>query len=177
MDKACQSLINLDYGLFPKASNHEDTAEVGWLFYSTQQQDEEHVSDLISRLVGERGGAKWRLIRTNERYRKASEDNGPKTYVIHLEASSNRAMAIRHKLGAWYGSSSKTFPVGMKVRLVPPYQTILSYGHKTKYALLVDRQAALSPRRSLWPSPHKSFHPPRYFTRLIGPGTLKMASH
>jgi hypothetical protein len=31
MDKACLSLTNLDFGLFPKAVNHEETAEVGWL--------------------------------------------------------------------------------------------------------------------------------------------------
>jgi hypothetical protein len=32
------------------------------------------------------------------------------------------------------------------MRLLPPFQTILSYSHKTKYAALVARQAALSAR-------------------------------
>jgi hypothetical protein len=32
------------------------------------------------------------------------------------------------------------------MRLVPPFQTILSYSHKTKYAALVAKQAALSAR-------------------------------
>jgi hypothetical protein len=36
MHKARQTLVNLEYGLFPKACDHEDTAEVGWLLYSTR---------------------------------------------------------------------------------------------------------------------------------------------
>jgi hypothetical protein len=30
MEKARSSLMNLDYGIFPKASDHEHTAEIGW---------------------------------------------------------------------------------------------------------------------------------------------------
>jgi hypothetical protein len=36
MDRAWQTLVNLEYGLFPKACDHEDAAEVGWLLYSTR---------------------------------------------------------------------------------------------------------------------------------------------
>jgi hypothetical protein len=54
--------MNLEYGLFPKASNHEETAEVGWLLYSMHQHDEERVSDLISNLVKEKVWVKWRPI-------------------------------------------------------------------------------------------------------------------
>ncbi len=53
MDKARLSLANLEYGLFPKASDHEETAEIGWLFYSVRQQDEERLSEMISCLVNE----------------------------------------------------------------------------------------------------------------------------
>jgi hypothetical protein len=62
LDKARQALMNLEYGLFPKASNHEETAEVGWLLYSMHQHDEERVSDLISNLVKEKVWVKWRPI-------------------------------------------------------------------------------------------------------------------
>jgi hypothetical protein len=146
MDKARQAFINLKYGSFPKASDHEETAEVGWLLYSTRQQDEERISEMISNLVKEKVGAKWRPIRINDRNRKAPEDTSPRTYALHLEAASNRAAAIRQELGLWYGSSSKVFPDGTKMQLVHHFQTILSYSHKTKYSSLVACQAAISSR-------------------------------
>jgi hypothetical protein len=52
-------------------------------------------------------------------------------------------VAIWQKLSTWYGSKSKGFPDGTKMRVVPPFQTILSYSHKTKYSTLVAQQAAL----------------------------------
>jgi hypothetical protein len=58
MDKARQAFINFKYGSFPKASDHEETAEVGWLLYSTRQQDEERISEMISNLVKGEGGCK-----------------------------------------------------------------------------------------------------------------------
>jgi len=54
MDKARQAFINFKYGSFPKASDHEETAEVGWLLYSTRQQDEERISEMISNLFKEK---------------------------------------------------------------------------------------------------------------------------
>jgi hypothetical protein len=33
--------MNLDYSLFPKASDHEVAAEVGWMLDSTRSHDEE----------------------------------------------------------------------------------------------------------------------------------------
>jgi len=135
LDKARQALMNLEYGLFPKASNHEETAEVGWLLYSMHQHDEERVSDLISNLVKEKVWVKWRPIQMNDRNRKYPDDTGTRTYA---------AAAIQQKLGLWYGSNSKVFPDGTKMHLV--LQTILSYSHKTKYSSLVARQAAVSSR-------------------------------
>ncbi len=40
----------------------------------------------------------------------------------------------------------KKFPDGSKMRLVPPFKTILSSGNKHKYASLIARQAALNSR-------------------------------
>jgi len=146
MDKPRLALINLDYKIFPKASDHEETAEIGWLLYSTHYQDEERLSDLMSNLAQERIGVKWRPIRTNDRYRKDPEDNTKRTFALHLEGPSNRAEIIRQKLAKWYGSKAKIFPEGTKMRLVPPFQSIISFNCKTENASLVARQAALSER-------------------------------
>jgi hypothetical protein len=146
MDKAHSELINLDYGIFPKASDHEDTAEIGWLLYSTRYQDEERLSEMLSNLVQERIGAKWRPIRTTERYKKDPEDPSKRTFTIHLNGSSQKAGIIRQKLAKWYESKAKIFPDGTKMRLVPPLQSMISFNCKTKYATLVARQAALADR-------------------------------
>ncbi len=53
MYKAQSALINLDYGIFFKASGHEEASELGWLLYSTYYQDEERLSKMISNLVQE----------------------------------------------------------------------------------------------------------------------------
>jgi len=48
MYKAQSALINLDYGIFFKASDHEEASELGWLLYSTYYQDEESFQSIIS---------------------------------------------------------------------------------------------------------------------------------
>ena len=63
---------------------------------------------------------------------------------MHIEAAANKVIDIRRKLATWYSTSSRTFPDGTKLRLVPPFQSIMSFTHKTKYAALVARQAALT---------------------------------
>jgi len=45
MEIARPSLMNMDFGIFPKASDHEISSEVGWLLYSTRSQDEERSSE------------------------------------------------------------------------------------------------------------------------------------
>jgi hypothetical protein len=145
MDKARSSLMNLDYCIFTKACDHERTSEIGWLLYSTRQQDEERISELISNLVNAKVGAKWRPIRCNDRNRKGPSDPTERTYALHLEGAEDSALKIRHLLKRWYSSGARNFPDGSKMRLVPPYQSI-TFGQKTKFASLVARQAALSAR-------------------------------
>jgi hypothetical protein len=90
--------MNLDYGLFPKACDHERTAEIGWLLYSTRQQDEERISELISLLVQAPVGEKWRPIRTNDQFRKDLPTNQERVYALHLEGADNSAEKIRQQL-------------------------------------------------------------------------------
>ena len=67
-------------------------------------------------------------------------------FALHLECAADRAQEVRQKLSKWYGSASKRFPDGTKMRLVPPFNTILSAGNRQKYASLIARQAALNSR-------------------------------
>jgi hypothetical protein len=146
MDKARSSLMNLDYGIFSKVCDHERTSEIGWLLYSTWQQDEERISELISNLVNAKVGAKWRPICCNDRNHKDPTNPIEQTYALYLEGAEDSALKIRQLLKRWYGSRARKFPDGSKMRLVPPYQSMIAFGQKTKFASLVARQAALSAR-------------------------------
>jgi len=64
MEKAKYSLENNDFSLWPKASDNENTTDIGWLLYSTRAQDKERLSALLSKLTGENIGVKWRPVRS-----------------------------------------------------------------------------------------------------------------
>ncbi len=100
MEKARHSLENNSFSLWLKASSHESASEVGWLLYSTRQQDEGRLAETFSSLSGENIGVKWRPIRTTDgsNRKKDSLDDSERVYALHLEAASDRARAAREKL-------------------------------------------------------------------------------
>jgi len=108
MDKAKYSLENNDFSLWPKASDNENTSDVGWLFYFTRAPDENRLTALLSKLIGENIRHKWKPIRVSEKIR-----------ALHVECAVDRMQEVKDKLSVWYGSSSKRFPDGTKMRLVP----------------------------------------------------------
>jgi hypothetical protein len=73
----------------------------------------------------------------NDRYKKDTSDASNRSYALHLEASTEKAALIGQRLSKWYGTGKSDFPDGTKMRFVPPFQTIISYTHKGKYASLV----------------------------------------
>jgi hypothetical protein len=77
---------------------------------------------------------------------KDKDNNTSRVYALHLECAADRVQEARQKLSKWYGSTSKRFPDDTKMRLVPPFNTILSAGNRQKYASLIARQAALNAR-------------------------------
>jgi hypothetical protein len=148
MDKARHSLDNQSFSLWPKATDLEFAAEVGLLLYSTRQQDEDRLSELLSSLAGKKIGVKWKPIQTTNGVsrNKTNQDNESRVYALLLECAADKTQDTRMKLSKWYGSHSKHFPDGSKMRLVPPFNTILSQGNKQKYASLIARQSALNAR-------------------------------
>ncbi len=98
-------------------------------------------------LIQENVGVKWCPIRSNDRNRKEEQgDENPRVFALHIEGAADRAAYLYHKSSTWHGASCTIFPNGTKVRLVRPYNAILSYTHKGKFAALIARQAALSSR-------------------------------
>ncbi len=147
MERAMSSLRNHNLGVYPRACDHENSSDVGWLLYSARQQDDERLAHLLSTLTGELLGVKWKQVRTTEGYKKRDpNDNSPRVMALHIEGPADKSHEIRQKLSKWYSSSSKSFPDGTKMRLIPPFNTILSRDNKVKFATLVARQEALNRR-------------------------------
>jgi hypothetical protein len=109
MEKTRHSWDNQEFSLWPKASDHELAADVGWLLYSTRQQDEERMAEMISSLSGKKIGIKWKAIRTTDGINrtKDKDNNSSRVYALHLECAADRAQEARQKLSKWYGSASK----------------------------------------------------------------------
>lgn len=110
------------------------------------QQDEERLAELFSFLTGGSIGVKWGPIWTmTGSYRpKEQQEEEERVYAIHLECALDKAREARNKLSTWYGSNSSIFPDGTKMRLAPPFSTILSISNRSKYTTLIAQQAALS---------------------------------
>ena len=145
MDKAKYSLENNDFSLWPKASDNESTTDVGWLLYSTRAQDEERLSALLSEITGEHIGVKWKPIRSsNANIRKKDQTpNEEKVKALHVECTVDRLQEVRDKLTLWHSSSSRKFPGGTKMRLVPTISAMTSMNNRTKFVSCLARQAAL----------------------------------
>jgi hypothetical protein len=120
--------------------------DVGWLLYSTRQQDEERLAELITKISGESIGVKWKPICTTDGVNRKRDPNSSQVYTLHLESAADHAQEVRKRLSIWFGSSSKRFSDGTKMRLVPPFNTVLSSGNKPKYAFLIAWQSALNSR-------------------------------
>jgi len=146
IDKAKYSLENNDCSLWPKASDNENTTDVGWLMYSTRAQDEERLSALLSEITGENIGVKWKPIRSSNASIRKKDQPPPEVNVkaLHVECAVDRLQEVRDKLSRWYGSSSRQFPVGTKVRLVPTITSVNSMNNRTKFASCLAQQAALT---------------------------------
>jgi len=146
MDKAKYSLENNDFSLWPKASDNENSTDVGWLLYSTRAQDEDRLTLLLSKVTGENIGVKWKPIRagTSNYRKKEKKDSEEAIRALHVECAVDRLQEVKDKLNLWYSSSSSKFSDGTKMRLVPTITAVTSTSNKTKFASCMARQAALT---------------------------------
>jgi len=146
IEKARYSLENGDFSLWPKASDNENATDVGWLLYSTRNQDEERLTSLLSKVTGENIGVKWKPIRasTFSSGKKGNQEPAETVRALHVECAVDRLQEVRDKLNLWYNSASNKFPDGTKMRLVPTINSVTSIANKTKFASCIARQAALN---------------------------------
>jgi hypothetical protein len=62
MEKAQHALANQDFSLWPKPSDNKNASDDGWFLYATREQDEKRLTYLLSQIIGENVGVKWKPI-------------------------------------------------------------------------------------------------------------------
>jgi len=146
MEKAKHSLENNDFSLWPKATDNENMTDVGWLLYSTRAQDEERLSALLLEVTGENVGVKWKPIRATSANVKPKDQTSSeeKVKALHVECAVDRLQEVRDKLNVWYSSSSRKFPDGTKMQIVPTINSVTSMSNIIKFASCIARQATLT---------------------------------
>lgn len=141
------SLQQYEMGLWQRPTDCEQVSDIGWLLYSTRNQDEHRLASLLSSLIGEPIGVRWRPVRTTSKYQKQTAANAANVVrALHLEGDSSRVHLLKHKIATYYGTSSKQFPDGTRMRLIPPFNSVISADSKSKYGAVVARQAAFLTR-------------------------------
>lgn len=141
-------LAGLEMGLWPRPTDHEQVSDIGWFLYSSRYQDEMRVAEMLSDALGIRVGARWRQIKTTDTNRRNQNANDPENVIraLHIEGPSHRIYDIKERLAHLYGSSTTAFIDGTKMRLIPPFNSVISASDKGKYGAVVARQAAFIAR-------------------------------
>lgn len=117
------------------------TTTIGWMLYSTRFNDTEFWSKTWSALCGVQVAARWKRISDGAKYdpkRDMSKD--PK--ALHVECASDDSTTVSRIMSLHYGTESKKFPKGTKMRIVPLVQTLTGDDNKRmrKFAVLLNRQ-------------------------------------
>jgi len=87
-------------GLWRPSIDEEQVSKIGWLLYSTCQQDEKQISRVLSTQTGEKIGARWWVIQTTTNARKQHPTAVKSTEVraIHLKYDSAVLQHAKHKV-------------------------------------------------------------------------------
>ena len=109
----------------------EETAELGWLLYSLRQMQQGPLSAAISSAV--RAPIAVRL-------RKIANTGDPGTKALHVSCDAADADRVRGRLFHIYSASEWDFPLGTKMRLVPPDIMLFSEAHKAMSRHAIGRQ-------------------------------------
>jgi hypothetical protein len=97
-------------GLWRGSIDAEQVSEIGWLLYSTCQQDEKHLAHLLSSLTGKTIGARWRVIHSTTAARKQKgphDGRNNNVRAIHLECETSMLQYAKPIVAHLYRSSTK----------------------------------------------------------------------
>ena len=126
------------HGMFARMLQVADTAEVGWLVYSTWQMETDVLAQAIEDVINIPIGLRWKQISMGNR-EKLSLDQQVK--ALHIEvASENRSIAQRALLATYGRRNTGAYPNGIRMRFALPLHTAHNLNAKAKLERLRARQ-------------------------------------
>ncbi len=104
---------NQGFHIWPKSCDHKICTDIGWFLYSLHQQDDQCLAELLSELIQEPIGLKWKQIRTTTGYVKRDPNDTSekeKPYMLkvlltgHMKFVSRfpNFMVWQQKFPRWY---------------------------------------------------------------------------
>jgi len=113
--------------------NVEDTTCLGWLLYSADEYDKEVLTKKIWSFMGVHTAL--RFIEINDGIlRKTNQNCTPRPKALHIEIDKRELVQARQALERLYSSLAKTFPLGIKMRLVCDHKLLTNTKAKAKAA-------------------------------------------
>ena len=110
-------------GVFFKTLQVEITSQMGWLLYSTKTLD---IKQLAVVLTEECGGVqialRFKYINT-DKY-EPDREKRKKWMALHIEVDKTHEKQVARHLQRIYGSSAKSFPLGIRMRLVSEFRDV-----------------------------------------------------
>jgi len=117
----------------------EETISMGWLLYSVPEYDLGELCQQITQTTGVDVALHFRCIhdglRANTAYSK------PRTKAIHMEVDKNTPLSQQACIQKMYASNARNFPLGIKMRLVPEFQSLTNADAYDKALKLQNLQA------------------------------------
>jgi len=117
----------------------EQTVCLGWLLFSAPEYDGSELQRIIKEISGEEVALRYRSIQKGTRGSPA--DDKPIVKAIHVEMDTNLSPKQRQRITSIYSASATTFPLDIKMRLVPECSDMSKTNTPARALMLRDRQA------------------------------------
>ena len=129
--------------IYKKKLQVEATAQKGWLLYSTQSMDKDVLEEAIEAKIGTKVALRWKFVNSSKY--TDNEEEKKKWKALHIEVDARDEKKASRELNKIYGSQSKIFPLGIRMRLVPEFKEVRGNSWMTeKHTRLRTRQASFS---------------------------------
>ena len=126
------------HGLFERMLQVADTAEIGWLVYSTWQMETAVLAQAIESTIKIPIGLRWKQISQGKRERLPPDQQ---VKALHVEvALENRVIAQKALLSVYGRKNSGKYPNGIRMRFALPIHAAHNLTSKAKLERLRARQ-------------------------------------
>ena len=126
------------HGLFERMLQVADTAEIGWLVYSTWQMEAPALAQAIEATIKIPIGLRWKQISNGSKERLPPDQQ---VKALHVEvALENRVVAQKALLAVYGRKNSGTYPNGIQMRFALPIHAAHNLNAKAKLERLRSRQ-------------------------------------